>query len=814
MNLRIATCSLAASAAFLGINPLTAAAAPSVAFKTPTSGGTISGNIYQSSACEVAGSSIDRVRFYLDSTALNTEESSPWNCNIDTRKFSDGTHALRAVAYDSAGASASAQISVNIKNSTTTTTTTTSGLPTVAWQMPAEGGALKGDVQGPPNCVVSGSNIARVMFYINGVWTNTDGNLDNGLGCWIDTTKYKDGAYTLKAVAYNAAGQTASAERSIVIQNTTSTTTPTANTPPAVSFKAPLNGATVSGSLSSSACEALASDSNGIKQVQFFMDGTALNTELSSPWNCALDTRKFADGAHTLKAVATDKLGAASTAQIGITVNNGTTTTTPTTSTLPAPKSGSLDIWFKQPAKGATVSGLLQLDKCYVAGKSVSRVNFFLDSTALNSDTNVADGMSCVLDTTKFANGSHTLKAVAYDSSGKSYTEGIGINIQNATSTPTTPTTGTAPTVSFKAPTSGATLSGSISQSSACEVTGSNIAKVVFSLDGTALNTELSSPWNCNLDTTKFADGSHTLMATAYNSSGVAASSQISVNIKNGTTATQPSTPTASTIDLADIRGWASADVLFSQQSGYNTQVIGQYISAQSIPESGIHGTVLSNGESLRLGKDSDPLNSTRKALAFQVSPTDPDTSGAKRAELKFPNHVELNTVYWAAFSVYVRDWGTLSSTDHALFGLQVHGGCCDLSPSVAVYSRGGKTFYVDARYSTGNPGTQSTSSSVRSAEYPVPFGRWVDMVFKFKLDPAGGGFLQAWMDGSQIMNYSGRLGYYTDGSKPYFKFGYYNWTSFDSARKVMLRSPVYLVDPTGSKYKPEDLRAYINAQP
>ena len=91
--------------------------------------------------------------------------------------------------------------------------------PTIAWQAPSIGGTLTGNVQGPPSCMVDGTNIAKVMFYINGVWTNTDGNLDNGLGCWIDTTKYKDGAYTLRAVAYNAAGQTATTERVIVIQN-------------------------------------------------------------------------------------------------------------------------------------------------------------------------------------------------------------------------------------------------------------------------------------------------------------------------------------------------------------------------------------------------------------------------------------------------------------------------------------------------------------------------------------------------------------------------------------------------------------------
>src|SRR5687768_10924295 len=114
--------------------------------------------------------------------------------------------------------------------------------PTIAFTAPAVGGVLKGNVQGPPNCIVEGADVARVMFYINDVWTNTDGNLTNGLGCWIDTTKYKDGAYTLKAVAYNAAGQTATATRAITIQNTVAAPAP-APTPtsgaPTVAVPAP-----------------------------------------------------------------------------------------------------------------------------------------------------------------------------------------------------------------------------------------------------------------------------------------------------------------------------------------------------------------------------------------------------------------------------------------------------------------------------------------------------------------------------------------------------------------------------------------------
>ncbi|MGQ0544804.1 MAG: Ig-like domain-containing protein, partial [Betaproteobacteria bacterium] len=134
--------------------PFAAHAAPKVSFVAPTSGQTISGSISQSSACEVKGTSdIRRVIFYLDGAQLNTEGRSPWNCNIDTRQFSDGAHRLRAVAYDSRGASAATEISVTIANGTSAA----SG-PTVQFTAPAEGGALSGNVQGPPNCVVTGSN--------------------------------------------------------------------------------------------------------------------------------------------------------------------------------------------------------------------------------------------------------------------------------------------------------------------------------------------------------------------------------------------------------------------------------------------------------------------------------------------------------------------------------------------------------------------------------------------------------------------------------------------------------------------------------
>jgi hypothetical protein len=574
-------------------------AAPTVYWKAPTSGKTLSGSV-SGTSCAVGGSNLAKVMFYLDSTLLGTDgnPSNGTTCSLDTTKFANGTHTLKAVAYDSSNRTATSSIGVTIKNGTTTSGGTSSSAPTLAWQSPAEGGTLTGVVQGPPNCVVTGTNLTKVEFYVNGTLTNTDGNLTNGLGCWVDTTKYANGTYAVKAIGYNAAGATVTASRNVVFQNGTTTST---NTPPTVALTAPAAGATLSGTVGGTNCAATASDDVAVQRVDFMLGSTAVNSATTAPYQCSLDTTKFANGTYNLTAKAVDGAGASATATRTVSINNQATT--------------------------------------------------------------------------------------------------------------------------------------------------------------------------------------------------------------------QP--PTASAIDAADIIGQAMAGVPFSQQSGYATQVIGQYVSAPSIPESGINGTLLSNGETLRLGKQTDPVNSVRKALAFQLAPSDPMTSSSKRAEISFSPNIKMSGVYWAAVSVFVNDWGTLTSSDQALFGTQLHSGANNLglSPSFGIYtSTNGRTFQIQGRYSTATSPSSSNSTTVHFSDLPIPFGKWSDFVFKWKQSTSGAGYLQVWQDGVQIVNYQGNLGFNT-GVLDYMKFGYYNWGSFNTSRKVYLRAPVIVADPTGSKYSANDLRAYVNAQ-
>jgi len=661
--------------------PLGADAAPSVYFTQPGNQETISGNLYQSSRCEVRGSNIERVRFWLNGNGLNTEENAPWQCNLDTRRFPDGNYTLYATAWDSSGRAASAGVPVTIRNGTA------SSGPSVSWRSPSEGATLSGTVESGSACEVAGSGISRVQFYL---------------------------------------------------------------------------------------------------------DGTALNSEGGAPWNCNFDTRRFSDGTHTLKAVAYSASGASSSVTRSVRIQNG------------SPSSSGPSVSFRAPASGATISGVLDASACEVAGSNVVRTRFWLNGTGLNNDDR--SPFQCSLDTRKFKDGNYTLYVTGWDASDRKASTGVPVTIRNASSSG-------GPSVSWRAPSEGATLSGSISQSSACEVVGSDINQVVFYIDGRQLNTERSAPWNCNVDTRQYSDGSHQLMAVASNSAGAKATTQIAVNIDNdGSSDPGDPPPSDAAVDPNDVMGSARAEVPFSQQNGYTAQVVGTYTSAPSIPDSGIHYNTLSNGETLRFGKQADPSNSARKALAFQLAYSDPATSGSRRTEIGYPQRIELNKVYWVAFSMYVRDWGQLSTSDVATVGMQVHGAGPGLSPAIQLASRGGRTFWIDARTSSSNPASASTSFSTKSPEFPLPIDRWADVVIKFKLDPSGNGFVQAWMDGTQIWNFKGKVGYHIGDLKNYVKFGYYNWTSFPNPRKVLMRGNVYLQDPTGSKYKPEDIRSHIRS--
>jgi len=93
---------------------------------------------------------------------------------------------------------------------------------------------------------------------------------------------------------------------------------------PAVSITAPLNGATVVGTV---AVNATASDNVGVTKVEFYLDGVLKSTDTTSPYSWSWDTTASSNGSHSLTAKAYDAaLNVGTSTAVGVTVNNPTGT--------------------------------------------------------------------------------------------------------------------------------------------------------------------------------------------------------------------------------------------------------------------------------------------------------------------------------------------------------------------------------------------------------------------------------------------------------------------------------------------------------
>jgi hypothetical protein len=151
--------------------------------------------------------------------------------------------------------------------------------------------------------------VARVELYAGGVLLASDVAAPYSFS-W-DTTSRADGATTLQARAYDAAGNVASSSVNVTVANSTAAADTIA---PVVNIGNPQAGATVSGNV---AISANASDNVSVTGLSLYVDGALKatgNSSLSFNWN----TRKVGKGYHTIQAVARDAAGNTTTKSVQV----------------------------------------------------------------------------------------------------------------------------------------------------------------------------------------------------------------------------------------------------------------------------------------------------------------------------------------------------------------------------------------------------------------------------------------------------------------------------------------------------------------
>src|SRR3954467_11991069 len=89
--------------------------------------------------------------------------------------------------------------------------------PSVSWVTPSNNAVLRGTVSGSA-CAVDTTGATRVTFWADNYQINNDYSAP--FNCTFDTTRLGDRSYTLRAVAYDAAGTSSEVRRTITINNT------------------------------------------------------------------------------------------------------------------------------------------------------------------------------------------------------------------------------------------------------------------------------------------------------------------------------------------------------------------------------------------------------------------------------------------------------------------------------------------------------------------------------------------------------------------------------------------------------------------
>jgi len=171
-------------------------------------------------------------------------------------------------------------------------------------------------------------------------------------------------------------------------------------TPPTVNITSPANGSLVSRSIT---VQVSASDNVGVASVTLSVDGVAIGTLTSAPYNFAWDTTGVSDGTHRLEAVARDTAGNSSSSSLNVTVGNAPDTVAPSISIV-------------SPANGARVKNNVSVQVSASDNRGVTKVELYVDDQLTSSST-IAP-FTTNWNVRKAASGAYTLRCVAYDAAG------------------------------------------------------------------------------------------------------------------------------------------------------------------------------------------------------------------------------------------------------------------------------------------------------------------------------------------------------------------------------------------------------------
>jgi len=401
----------------------------------------------------------------VDGLLKGTVTTSPYTYAFNALPVTNGNHTLVAKAYDGAGnvgTSASVTFAVNNPDAIA---------PTVI--------AREVGVAGTLTFTATASDavgVAHVDYYVDGTFK---GKATLAPYTFVFASRaLANGAHALVAKAYDAAGNIGTSDTvSFTLNN---------------DFTAPTVSATVAGTAGTLSFTANAADDVGVVRVDYYVDGLIKGSATAAPYAFSFNSIPMANGNHALVAKAYDAAGNVGTSATVIFAVNNPDTTAPTVA-----------------AKVTGAMGTILFTAVASDNRGVTRVDYAVDGTPSGSST-TGTSYSVSFNSMTLSDGRHTLVAHAFDAAGNMGTSAaLAFSIDNTAPTVMAQVTGTSGTLTFTA--------------TAADNVG--VVRVDYYVDGVLKGKVTATPYVLAFLSRTATNGTHSLVAKAYDAAGNAGTS-------------------------------------------------------------------------------------------------------------------------------------------------------------------------------------------------------------------------------------------------------------------------------------------------
>lgn len=466
------------------------------------------------------------------------------------------------------------------------------------------------------------------------------------------------------------------------------------------------------------------------------------------------------------------------------------------TTSANVPSAATYRVWTRMQIPSSTNSTyLLELDgnKCYTVGGAGISANVWTWVSFQNGN------QSSRIDVPLTA-GAHSMKMIG-DKPGVKVDRVVFVSDPNCIPTGlgdncNVPDDTTAPTTNLTAPTASASVSGSAVAISATVTDAGGVSRAEFYADGLSIASDTSAPYATTWDSTKLANGVHTLSVRGYDLSGNMSASTASVTVKNGDFQ-EPTTPlnlSAKAISATKVQFSWSASVDNIGVTGYTvyrnslpvakvTESTTLYEDTSVAPQTSYSYQV----EAFDLAGNRSPLSPTATIVTPAVPDTQPPSqpqglvgSSAGTSQINLSWSWSTDNVAVTFYDIYRTSLGQ-TPTKIASITTNTYG-------DTGLADNTSYTYYVIARDASANISTKSATVTVTTAAEVADLWRISGIVTNAKDSPLADVRISVMIDGVKNITQTNQSGWYAFRTLPN---GTYSLTAYKEGFKSVTKKVI-----------------------